>query len=560
MSLWMLWWNAIWMLRPAFSRLRTFLWFAAAVAGFTVRTELLGVTSIVRALNLDPRCYNALVDYFHSSAVKLDRLTALWTQLVLRLFPQKLRVNGRYVLVGDGIKLPHQQSDSNTKPEYIMGHSLQAVSLLVQAATSVFAVPLAARIHEGVVWSNRDRRTLLDKMLALLGIAAVEQPFYFVADAYYAAHKIVAGLLSQDNHLLTRVKSNAVAYTSHQQRGPRKRGRPRIYGRKVKVSSLLQDPKAFQQGPSPVYGENKVIIQYRVRDLLWRPAGRLVRFVAVVHPTRGSCLLMCTDTSLQAIEIIRLYGLRFKIELTFKQAVRQIGVFGYHFWMQDMKPLRRNNGNQHLHRASPQYRDGVKRKLHAYHVFIQTGIVCHGLLHYLAVAYPQLVWNSFGSWLRTIRPGIPPSELVVAIALRQRLPEFLLNTDQTNIFAKFIAERSGHQQDADLPPRRMNRNSGQIPDSQGFREPTQNQRRRALTLYPAWCVASLTTIIAAALRGGLEKSQSGTSMQAKPRHEPGTGWYATAQPVTARTTPKLTATPAQCAKRSVILELAVLRS
>jgi hypothetical protein len=44
------WWSAIWRLRPAFSRLRTFLWFATAVAGFTVRTELLGVTSLVRAL------------------------------------------------------------------------------------------------------------------------------------------------------------------------------------------------------------------------------------------------------------------------------------------------------------------------------------------------------------------------------------------------------------------------------------------------------------------------------------------------------------------------------
>src|SRR4051794_17632433 len=63
-------------------------------------------------------------------------------------------------------------------------------------------------------------------MLALLGIAAVEQPFYFVADAYYAAHKIVVGLLKQDNHLLTRMKSNAVAYTAYQQRGPRKPGRP----------------------------------------------------------------------------------------------------------------------------------------------------------------------------------------------------------------------------------------------------------------------------------------------------------------------------------------------
>jgi hypothetical protein len=453
MSLWMHWWNAIRQLRPAFSRMQTFLWFVTAAAGFTVRTELLGVTSFVRALNLSARYYNPLVDYFHSSAIKLDCLTALWTQLVLRLFPQILRVNGRCILVGDGIKIPkcgrkmpavkhlHQQSESNTKPEYIMGHSLQAVSLLVQAASSVFAVPLAARIHEGLVWSNRDRRTLLDKMLTLLGIIAVEQPFYFVADAYYAAHKIVSGLLTEDNHLLTRVKSNAVAYTSHQQRGPRRRGRPRTYGRKIKVSSLLQDTQASQHAPSPVYGENNVIIQYRVRDLLWRPAGRLVRFVAVSHPARGSCLLMCTDTSLDAIEIIRLYGLRFKIELTFKQAVRQIGVFGYHFWMQDMKPLRRNNGNQHLHRASPKYRDDTRRKLHAYHVFIQAGIVCQGLIHYLAVAYPQLVWNSFGSWLRTVRPGIPPSELVVAIALRQRLPEFLLNTDQINIFAKFIAQR-----------------------------------------------------------------------------------------------------------------------
>ena len=59
MSLWLHWWNAIWRLRPAFSRLQTFLWFATAVAGFTVRTDMLGVTSIVRALNLNARYYNA---------------------------------------------------------------------------------------------------------------------------------------------------------------------------------------------------------------------------------------------------------------------------------------------------------------------------------------------------------------------------------------------------------------------------------------------------------------------------------------------------------------------
>src|ERR1700727_3875246 len=95
-----------------------------------------------------------------------------------------------------------------------MGHPLQAVSLLVEAAASVFAVPLAMRIHEGVVWSNRDRRTLLDKMLALIGLVSIATPFYFVADAYYAAGKVVNGLIAQGRHLVTRVKSNAVAYAA----------------------------------------------------------------------------------------------------------------------------------------------------------------------------------------------------------------------------------------------------------------------------------------------------------------------------------------------------------
>jgi hypothetical protein len=41
-------------------------------------------------------------------------------------------------------------------------------------------------------------------------------------------------LLRQGNHLVTRVKSNAVAYLpADPAKGPRKRGRPRCYGRKI---------------------------------------------------------------------------------------------------------------------------------------------------------------------------------------------------------------------------------------------------------------------------------------------------------------------------------------
>ena len=93
LSLWGIWWSAILVLHPAFSRLRTFMWFVTAVAGLTVRVDVLGVTSIVRALNLRPRLYTKLLDHFHSSGIKLDRLSALWAQAVLELFPSPVRIN-----------------------------------------------------------------------------------------------------------------------------------------------------------------------------------------------------------------------------------------------------------------------------------------------------------------------------------------------------------------------------------------------------------------------------------------------------------------------------------
>jgi hypothetical protein len=422
----------------------------------TVRKDLLGVTSIVRALGLEPACYDRLLDFFHSAALDLDKLTRAWRALVFRLDPGILRVNGKPVLVGDGIKVAkagrkmpgvkklHQQSESNNKAEYIFGHSCQAVAVLTQALSSVFALPLACRIHEGTVFSNRDQRTLLDKMILLLDSLGLQQPFYFVADAYYASGKVVRGLLAHGNHLVTRVKSNSVAFfpaTPPPPNRPRPKGRPAKYGKKIKLATLLKDVDRLQEAPSPVYGEKGVTLRFRTADLLWRPVGILVRFVAVLHPQRGAILLMCTDLTLPALDVIRIYGLRFKIEVSFKQALHVIGAYAYHFWMAAMTPLRRVSGNQHLHRKAEDYRNAVRRKIAAYHRHIQLGLIAQGLLQILSATQPKMVWRSFGSWIRTVRPGLAPSEQVVAIALRNTLPEFLAAAAKTSILVKFIRDR-----------------------------------------------------------------------------------------------------------------------
>jgi hypothetical protein len=108
------------------------------------------------------------------------------------------------------------------------------------------------------------------------------------------------------------------------------------------------------------------------------------------------------------VEIIRVYGLRFKIELSFKQALHVIGAYAYHFWMA------------------------------AYHRPMQLGLIAQGLLQILSATVPQRIWRSFGSWIRTIRPGPAPSEQVAAIALRNTLPDFLADPDTASIFAKLL--------------------------------------------------------------------------------------------------------------------------
>jgi hypothetical protein len=81
------------------------------------------------------------------SAIDPDALAHAWSVVVLRLFPDLPRFNGRLLLLADGIKVAkagnkmpavkklHQESNNNTKPEYIMGHSCRRPRYWRDAAT-----------------------------------------------------------------------------------------------------------------------------------------------------------------------------------------------------------------------------------------------------------------------------------------------------------------------------------------------------------------------------------------------------------------------------------------
>jgi hypothetical protein len=429
------------------------------IIGMVVRHDLLGVTSFVRATFVDEAYYRTLLHLFHSQALVLDSLVRLWTPLVLSLFVP-CREQGYILFVGDqikyakeGKKMPavkylHQESEDNAKPEYIMGHSIQAVSLLVGASCgTVFAVPLIARICEGLIWKReRKPKTLLDKMASLFTQVAshAKVKAILIADAYYASGKIIKPLLPQGHHLVTRVRMTAVGFKPAKPPTQPKRGRPRKYGKKVKLRNLFKAWQCFTEAPSPVYGEEKVTIKFYSIDLLWKPIGQEVRFVLVKHPTRGKRIFMSTCLDLEPLTILKVYGLRFKIEVGFKQAIHSLGAYAYHFWMKDMRPIKRKAGDQHLERKSQRYREAVQRKMDAYHRYIQLACIAQGILQHLSIKFHKLNWKQFEktSWMRTMKTDRAPSEMVVMTILRSTLIKFLLNRRNVPELVRFILDRA----------------------------------------------------------------------------------------------------------------------
>lgn len=465
--------------RSCFSRQASFHWFVVVVIGLIMRSDQLGMTSMVRDLALHPRCYETLIHFFRSSAWSLESLRVTWLQVVRKTAPL-MTVCDRVILVGDGVKqskegrrMPgvkkmHQESENSSKGEYIFGHLFGAVGVLAGTSAKWFCLPLFMNLQDGVktIWnwgaSAKAESKTDSHVVQMIGqgfaAAKVLGSALFLLDRYFLSvpalirwkqEQATSGVRMD---LITKAKVNTTAYEFPAAKQPG-RGRPPKKGAKVKLKELFQTRAAeFQTAKVMLYGKEETV-SYLCLDLLWgQKLYQPLRFVLVLRGDQPS-ILVSTDRTLAATEIITLYGYRFKIECTFREMKQVIGAFGYRFWSKSMPKLKRYLRKSEVHPLeqvkNEQDQRRIRQTLEAIEGFVMCSCIATGLIQMIALKFSAYAPGLFWRYLRTPSKAIV-SEATVVVYLRKSIFRMFAQHPNLPITQIIRTKQENTSSDADL--------------------------------------------------------------------------------------------------------------
>ena len=314
--------------KECFSRQAPFKWFIIVVIGLMVRTDQLGVTSIIRALGINPRHYESLLHFFRAGSWQLERIILKWISVVGNS-GLLYRICGKPLLIGDGVKeskeackMPGvkklvQESENSAKPQYMHGHMFGAIGLLLGTPQKWFCTLLSMRLHDGNKtigqWSS-DALAGQSHVVRLIQeacqIALHLEPCILALDRYFLTIPALTTLSNcEEQHgvglvnIVTKAKKNIVAYEQPELKSSGK-GRPRKKGVAVKLQDLFAtESSSFCNTNVNMYGKSEEV-KFLVKDLLWgQGLYRELRFVLVKHAQR-TAILVSTDTTLTPESII----------------------------------------------------------------------------------------------------------------------------------------------------------------------------------------------------------------------------------------------------------------
>jgi len=292
------------------------------------------MTRLARCAFFHPRDLSSwerfLAEHRWSLAAVAERLV----RLVVARLGEQLKVHGAYLVGKDttlvaktstrmvGVQKWKNHSDNADRGASLVGHHWNLVGLISPWGERWLCWPLVMRLAPGLqgarqwlVGETVEPMSFWDAALAAildvtrcLGEAAVR----VVADAYYSKAPFLKGLLARGIDVISRLRKDAVGWDDPVPRPPGKRGRKPRYGRKWPLATLMTAETPTRDRLT-LYGKLTEVV-FVVRDVWLRDVAQKVR-VVVLEGVKEPVILVSTDLSLSALQIIELYGARFSIEV-----------------------------------------------------------------------------------------------------------------------------------------------------------------------------------------------------------------------------------------------------
>jgi hypothetical protein len=437
--------------RHLFSRHTPWVLFCVVILGFIGTPHLEALSDMCRFWHMEEADYHRLLHFFHSAAWSLEALVRHWSYLVLS---QQVAVTarGRIVLLGDhtavvkdarrmpGVVTLHQDSETQSKPNYYRGHYWGVIGLLVGSLSESFCLPLEARLHQGFAHLDpdelsppeRDTQGVKLVQMALdfatrhetLSIIVLDA-FFSIAAVFDLANSVWSVALKQPYlTILTRAKKSYVAYLEPLAPTSPKPGRPRKYGDKIKLYEVFNIYQAqFLQASCQVYGRVETV-SYLALNLMWKPIKGPVRFIFAMT-SRGPIVLMASDLSMEPLMAISLYCARVRIETMFAMLKGVLGTFTYRFWSRYLpRHSRKPKKNADLKRPKARHVRAVQKTWMACERFVMLGCVALGMLELMALKFHGSIWASFTCYLRTRSRALPSERTVKEVLAQELLRDF----------------------------------------------------------------------------------------------------------------------------------------
>jgi hypothetical protein len=434
--------------REYFSRQASFNWFVIIIIGLMLRSDSLGLTSIIRDLNLSHSSYATLIHFFHASSWTLETIANKWIQVV-KSFAPIYKEDGITILIGDGIKaskearkMPgvkklHQESENSSKREYIFGHMFGGIVVLAGNSSKMFCIPLLINLQDGVKtirsWVQPEEKHeshIVQMIQNGFSIAKIlGEKSILLLDRYFLSVPALIALnkLNKENgsplQIVTKAKKSCVAYEQPGEYGGR--GAYPKKGASVKLKDHFQEKKeSFKTTAIKIYGKEQEVSYYCI-NLLWgQKLYQELRFVLVSYNGINS-ILVSTDLNLNPETIIRLYSYCFKIECTFRELKQVIGAFSYQFWSKSMPKLNRFKRKNEINAIDKVKDEKVKERiistLNAVEMYVMCSCIAIGLLQIIALNFSSTELNNkIFRYLRTPSKTIV-SEATVACYLRKNI-------------------------------------------------------------------------------------------------------------------------------------------